>query len=99
MADAMSNRAMPADATSFHSNWSAPERLPRTYWRRMRPSKVYPVTVSSSGRWMGTHQRPAIDRRRPVVPAEQAFDTGNAKEKVTFYVTPLAKGRPSRRAA
>jgi hypothetical protein len=63
------------------------------YWKRMRPNKVYPVVVSSQGRG---ETAPVTVRvimaGAQVVPAEQTLNPGLPGEKVTFYVTPLARG-------
>jgi len=58
----------------------------------MRPNKVYPFTVSGSAGGAASVTVRLIIAGAQVVPAELPIDAGNAKEKVTFYVTPLAKG-------
>jgi hypothetical protein len=63
------------------------------YWKKMRPNKVYPVVVSTKGRLdIGALTLRVVVAGAQVVPAEQPFDPANPSEKVTFYVTPLAKG-------
>ncbi len=66
------------------------------YCRRMRPQRVYPVVVgwASKGR---PAAEPIVVRLlmagAQVVPAEHTLNPAEPDEKVTFYVTPLAKGQ------
>src|SRR5439155_16927469 len=67
------------------------------YYRRMRQGRVYPVQVGWKGsRKGGDGSGPVMGRLlmagAQVVPAEQPLDPGEPSTKVTFYVTPLAKG-------
>jgi hypothetical protein len=64
------------------------------YYRRMRPNKVYPFTVSwrESARGAGPVTVRLVLAGAQVVPAEQTLDPANPDDRVTFYVTPLAKG-------
>jgi hypothetical protein len=75
------------------ANLEAGPALSVRYWQRMRPHKVYPVVVSTTG---GGPSSPATVRLvmagAQVVPAEQPLDAANPREELTFYVTPLAKG-------
>jgi hypothetical protein len=64
------------------------------YWKRMRPNKVYAVTVSLAGRGEAA---PVTLRLlmagAQVVPAEQVLNRAKGVDRATFYVTPLARGR------
>jgi hypothetical protein len=66
------------------------------YYKRMRPNKVYPVQVGwRSGRKGGDGgpvQVRLIMAGAQVVPSEQTMDPTDPDAKVTFYVTPLARG-------
>jgi hypothetical protein len=63
------------------------------YWKKMRLHKVYPVTVSGSGRG---DSEPVVVRvvmaGAQVVPAELPLDPSDPSDKATFYVTPIAQG-------
>src|SRR5262245_38345424 len=65
-----------------------------SYYRRMRPHKVYPFVVSLAG---GAAAAPVTLRLvvggAQVVPFEQTLEPGNPDARATFYVTPLAKGQ------
>ena len=69
------------------------------FFGRMKPQRVYPLTVEV-GRGLtavgradtGVLVRPVIPGAL-VVPAEQSLDLGRPGEAVTFHVTPLARGR------
>jgi hypothetical protein len=69
------------------------------YFRRMRPQRVYGVTVG----WPRRDERRAPPGTPPVmlrllmagaqvVPAELPLDPANPDAKATFYVTPIARG-------
>jgi hypothetical protein len=67
------------------------------YFNRMRPNRVYPVQVGwrgsrKGGEGGGPVQVRLIMAGAQVVPAEHTLDPGEPSAKVTFYVTPLAKG-------
>jgi len=66
------------------------------FYKRMRPHKVYPVQVGWKSRKGGGEGGPVqvrlIMAGAQVVPAEQTLDPGDGDARVTFYVTPLAKG-------
>jgi hypothetical protein len=63
-----------------------------SYYRRMRPNRVYPFVVSWKG---GARSATPVTVRlvmagTQVVPAEQVLDPN--EDRATFYVTPLARG-------
>ncbi len=67
------------------------------YYRRMRPQRVYPVTVSwkkSRDADKGSH--PVVVRLlgggAQIVPSEAALDPAKPDRSATFYLTPLALG-------
>jgi hypothetical protein len=69
------------------------------YYYRMKPQRVYPlvVEVPRGSAASAPVRDPVVVRPRipgaHVVPAEQALDVNRAGTQVTFYVTPLARGR------
>lgn len=81
-------KSAPSDAT--------PPRLRVKYYRRMRINRVYPVHVSWAAAGRGQTTGPVTVRLvmagAQVVPLEQQLDPGRADAKVTFHVTPIAKG-------
>src|SRR5262245_62103131 len=74
----------------------------------MKPRRIYPLTVEmptprkdaeTSGVGTVIVVRPVIAGAQ-VVPAEQRLDTSEPGNQVTFYITPLARGRlPQARVA
>jgi hypothetical protein len=69
------------------------------YWRRMSRQRVYRVSVSwqKSSRYRPPRDAEPVTVRlvmagAQVVPSEQTLDPTDPDAKVTFYVTPLARG-------
>lgn len=70
------------------------------YASRMRPNRVYPVTVT----WKSANKKSSLPEEddpyivrlvmagAQVVPSERTLDPTDAKDKAVFFVTPLAKG-------
>src|SRR5204863_7596640 len=74
-------------------------RLGIRFYRRMRLSRVYPLSVQVPAAARGRASLAAVPVRiRPlipgahVVPAEAELDLARPNAAVSFYVTPLAKG-------
>jgi hypothetical protein len=101
MAETVSNRSKSntpvpqrAPARNASSASGKGQRLWVRYWKQMRPNKVYPLEISTSGRGDGLPVTlRVVMAGAQVVPAEQTLDVANPRDKVTFYVTPLAKGK------
>ncbi len=92
-------RTAPARAAASGRDSSrAGPAVPRVqvrYYSRMRPNRVYPVVVS----WKGAEGATGPVTVRllmagaQVVPLEQTLDPQEPKARVTFHVTPLARGQ------
>jgi hypothetical protein len=82
-------------AKSAANDRTAP-RLRVRYYRRMRINRVYPVKVSWATAARGATAGPVTVRLvmagAQVVPLEQTLDPSRSDAKVTFHVTPIAKG-------
>jgi hypothetical protein len=74
----------------------ASAELKVVYPRRMNPQRVYALTVTATRAVKGSAEpvvlRPVIPGAL-VTPAEQKLDVARPGDKVTFAVTPLARGR------
>jgi hypothetical protein len=95
MADSVSARKTPAQRAPAREARPAAKGAPSLnvrYWKRMRPNKVYPVVVSAAGRGDVPVTVRVVMAGAQVVPAEQTMVPGQPGEKLTFYVTPLARG-------
>jgi hypothetical protein len=91
-------RAATERSPSSARDSSQPSAVPQVkvnYYRRMRPNRVYPFTVSWKGGGRGSGE-PVVVRLvmggAQVVPAEQTLDPAKSGDRATFYVTPLARG-------
>ena len=64
------------------------------YFRRMKPNRVYPWTVSwpSAAKADQDLTLRLLIAGAQVVPAEQTLRAGDSKAQVVFHVTPIAKG-------
>lgn len=67
------------------------------YYRRMKQSRVYPVTISWTGlpKPIGTINNVTVrllGAGAQIVPSEQALDVTRPDHKAIFFVTPLAMG-------
>ena len=89
----------PDAATRGRVSPAAKADLRVRYYYRMKPQRAYPLVVevprgsAAAGPGPGpVVVRPLIPGAH-IVPAEQALDVNRAGQQVTFYVTPLARGR------
>ncbi|MCI0462967.1 MAG: hypothetical protein L0Z62_38970 [Gemmataceae bacterium] len=89
-----SARAVASGRDSSRPATAAPQ-VRVLYYRRMRPNRVYPVVVS----WKGAERSTGgpvtlrlLMAGAQVVPLEQTLDPHEPDAKVTFHVTPLARG-------
>ena len=67
------------------------------FYRRMKPNRVYPLTVawSEKPKPVGAIKNVTVrllGAGAQIVPSEQALDATRPELKATFFVTPLAKG-------
>lgn len=89
-------RGRSASQRSAGSSAGALPALRVRYYKRMRQNKVYPVVVGWKSRKGGGDSTPTqvrlIMAGAQVVPSEHTLDPSDPDAKVTFYVTPLAKG-------
>jgi hypothetical protein len=77
---------------------SRPSAVPQvkvSYYRRMRPNRVYPFVVTWKGGARGSGEPVTVRlviAGAQVVPVEQTLDPAKPDDRATFNVTPLAKG-------